>query len=84
MFEVKTDRLSVLFVDVEALGVQFVDGKHQQALSDALAAVIGVYKQHFNFARGNAGKARNALGKRILAADQHHRVQVLVFHQVAQ
>ena len=34
-------------VDVEALGIQFVDGEHQQAPAYALSPVIGVDKQQF-------------------------------------
>ncbi|MCY1558386.1 hypothetical protein D9M68_953160 [compost metagenome] len=80
--QVEAQRFRVLFVDVKVLGIQLIDGIAQQALAYPLAAVARCDEQHVHPPVGDTGETTDALA--VLAADQHHCVEVAAQHMFAQ
>ncbi|MNR24996.1 hypothetical protein D3C85_1421130 [compost metagenome] len=82
LMQVEAQGLRVLFIDVQALGIQFVDRIVQQALANPFATVLRCDEQHVHAPVGDPGEAADALA--VLAADQHHCIEVATQHLVAQ
>lgn len=80
--QVEAQGLQVLLVDVQGFGIEFVDGVAQQAPAHALATVGRGNEEHIHPAAGDPGEPADTLA--VLAADQHHGVEVAVQHMLTQ